>query len=110
RYLIRKMLGGLPWPVDEVAGGEEGICRARKAKPRMILLDLSMPGLSGFETLIRLKSDPLTKETPVVIITSLPLTFGEREELMTRASAILSKEGLSKATLLEAIRQAAGEV
>ena len=110
RYLLKKMLGGLPWPVDEAAGGEEGICRARKAKPRLILLDLNMPGLSGLETLTRLKSDPLTRETAVVIITSQILTFGEREELMTGASAILSKEGLSKVRLLEAISQATGEV
>ncbi|HKQ77628.1 MAG TPA: ATP-binding protein [Blastocatellia bacterium] len=106
RYLIKKMIGGLPWPVDEASSGEEGIRMARQSRPNLILLDLRMPGLSGFDTLSRLKSDPLTRETPVVIITSQTLASGEREELMARAQAILSKEGLSQEGLAEAIRNA----
>src|SRR5215510_8662436 len=106
RYLLKKMLGGLPWHVDEAASGEEGIRRAREARPNLILLDLRMPGLSGFETLSRLKSGPPTSETPVVIVTSQALTSGEREELMAMAQAILSKEGLSKEALLAAIMRA----
>jgi signal transduction histidine kinase/ActR/RegA family two-component response regulator len=108
RYLIKKMLGRLPWLVDEAASGAEGIRRARESRPNLILLDLKMPGLSGFETLSRLKSDPLTSETPVVVVTSHTLTSGEREDLMARAHAILSKEGLSQEGLLEAIRRATG--
>jgi len=65
-----------------------------------------MPGLSGFETLSRLKSDPLTSETPVVVVTSKTLTSGEREDLMAGAQAILSKEGLSQEGLLATIMQA----
>jgi signal transduction histidine kinase/ActR/RegA family two-component response regulator len=108
RYLIKKMLGQLPWPVDEAASGEEGIRRAREARPNLILLDLKMPGLSGFETLSRLKSDPLTSETPVVIVTSQTLASGERENLMARAHAVLSKEGLSQEGLVKAIMRATG--
>ena len=109
RYLLKKMLGRLQWPVDEASSGEEGIRRARETQPNLILLDLKMPGLSGFETLSRLKSDPLTRETPVVIVTSQTLTSGEREELMTGAHAILSKEGLSQEELLAAIMRAVGK-
>jgi signal transduction histidine kinase/CheY-like chemotaxis protein len=108
RYLIKKMLSRLPWQVDEAASGEEGIRMARKARPNLILLDLKMPGLSGLETLSRLKSDPLTSETPVVIVTSQTLTSLEREDLMARAQAILSKEGLSPDGLVEAIMRATG--
>jgi CheY-like chemotaxis protein len=98
----------LPWHVDEAASGEEGIRRAHESRPNLILLDLKMPGLSGFEALSRLKSDPLTSETPVVIVTSQTLTSAEREELMARTQAILSKEGLSQEGLLAAIMQATG--
>ena len=108
RYLIKKMLGRSPWLVDEAASGEEGIRMAREAQPNLILLDLKMPGLSGAETLSRLKSDPLTSETPVVIVTYRTLTSGEREDLMARAQAILSKEGLSQEVLVEAIMRATG--
>lgn len=103
RYLLKKMLGALPWPVNEAADGEEGIRLARQAQPRLILLDLNMPGLSGIETLTRLKGDSRTSAIPVVIITSQTPTAQEREELMSGARAILSKEGLSPETLLEAM-------
>jgi signal transduction histidine kinase/ActR/RegA family two-component response regulator len=108
RYLIKKLLSRSSWLVDEAAGGEEGLRMAREARPNLILLDIRMPGLSGFETLSRLKSDPLTSETPVVIVTSHTLTSGEREDLLATAHAILSKEGLSQEGLLEAIRRATG--
>jgi signal transduction histidine kinase/ActR/RegA family two-component response regulator len=108
RYLLKKMLVGSPWSVDEAASGEEGIRRAHEALPNLILLDLKMPGLSGFETLSRLKNDPLTSKTPVVIITSKTLTSSEREELMAGANAVLSKEGLSQEELMAAIVRATG--
>ena len=100
RYLLKKMLGGLPWRVDEASSGEEGLRLAREARPNLILLYLKMPGLSGFETLSRLKSNPLTSETPVVIVTAKTFAPGEREDLMARVYAILSKEGLSQERLL----------
>jgi ammonium transporter, Amt family len=99
----------LSWPVDEASSGEEGIRRARETRPNLILLDLIMPRLSGFETLSRLKNDPLTSETPVVIVTSQTLASEEREDLMARANAILSKEDLSQEGLLAAIMQAVSE-
>jgi CheY-like chemotaxis protein len=108
RYLIKKMLVGLQWPVDEASSGEEGIRRAREAQPSLILLDLKMPGLSGFETLNMLKNDPLTSKTPVVIVTARKFAAGEREDLMARANAILSKEGLSQEELVAAVMEATG--
>jgi signal transduction histidine kinase/ActR/RegA family two-component response regulator len=108
RYLIKKMLGRSQWLVDEAASGEEGIRMAREARPNLILLDLMMPGLSGVETLSMLKSDPLTSETPVVIVTSHILTSVERDDLMVRAQAILSKEGLTQEGLVGVIMRATG--
>jgi signal transduction histidine kinase/ActR/RegA family two-component response regulator len=107
RYLINKLLGP-PWLVAEAASGEAGVRMAHEKPPDLILLDLKMPGLSGFETLSQLKGDPMTSETPVIIVTSQTLTPGEREDLMAKANAILSKEGLSQERLLEAIMRATG--
>ena len=50
------------------SGGEEGIAVAREHRPDLITLDLLMPGLSGWETLKRLKADPDLRAIPVVII------------------------------------------
>jgi DNA-binding response OmpR family regulator len=51
--------------------GEMGIKRAAYAKPDLILLDVMMPGIDGFETCRRLKADPATQEIPVLFITAL---------------------------------------
>jgi signal transduction histidine kinase len=51
--------------------GEMGIKRATFAKPDLILLDVMMPGIDGFETCRRLKADPVTREIPVLFMTAL---------------------------------------
>jgi two-component system sensor histidine kinase/response regulator len=52
-------------------GGEEGISRAGFVRPDLILLDVMMPGMDGFETCRRLKASPVTRDIPVVFMTAL---------------------------------------
>ncbi|KPA10694.1 LuxR family transcriptional regulator [Candidatus Magnetomorum sp. HK-1] len=54
--------------------GESGIERARFSKPDLILLDIMMPGIDGFETCRRLKKDESTKDIPVLFLTALTET------------------------------------
>ena len=61
-------IGGLE--VTTVASGETALERAAAAPPDAILLDVDMPGLSGPETLTRLRADPLTHAIPVVLVTA----------------------------------------
>ncbi|MCW8824861.1 MAG: response regulator [Gammaproteobacteria bacterium] len=51
--------------------GEDGIDKARRGSPDLILLDIMMPGIDGYETCHRLKSDELTREIPVIFLTGL---------------------------------------
>jgi signal transduction histidine kinase/ActR/RegA family two-component response regulator len=108
RYLIEKLLGRAPYLIETAADGLAGLNRARESQPQVILLDLNLPELSGFEVLTRLKSDPATRHIPVVVATSEVLTDAEREQLAAHARAILSKGSLSRETLLSAL--GAGEV
>lgn len=55
--------------------GESGLQRAEYVKPDLILLDVLMPGIDGFETCRRLKSNEITKEIPVIFMTALTDTF-----------------------------------
>jgi DNA-binding response OmpR family regulator len=55
----------------EAITGNEGISKARAEKPDLILLDLMLPGKSGFEVLIELKSSLDTKDIPVVVLSNL---------------------------------------
>jgi DNA-binding response OmpR family regulator len=57
--------------------GEEGLKAALREKPALILLDVLMPKLDGFEVLKRLKQDPETKDTPVIMLTNL----GQKEDI-----------------------------
>ena len=56
--------------VESAINGEEGIAKAKDFQPALILLDIMMPGIDGWETLTRLKRDPKTAEIPVIIFTA----------------------------------------
>ena len=55
----------------QAKSGERALQVAAKAKPDLILLDIKMPGMDGFETIARLKADPVTAEIPVIFISAL---------------------------------------
>ena len=106
RYLVKQRLRDLPLLVREATSGTEGIRAACKHKPDVILLDLGMADLSGFEVLERLKRDASTAEIPVVVITSRVLTVPEREEIMRRAVLIVGKGSLENTDFDDVIRRA----
>ena len=56
--------------VESAINGEEGISKALELRPDLILLDIMMPGIDGWETLTRLKRDSDTSEIPVIIFTA----------------------------------------
>jgi signal transduction histidine kinase/CheY-like chemotaxis protein len=104
RYLLKHKLKLPSRVILEASTGAEGIRRACIEKPNVIFLDLTMPGISGFEVLNQLKSDPATQNIPVVICTSYALTPQEREELGDRARSILNKQDLDGADLAQILR------
>jgi signal transduction histidine kinase/CheY-like chemotaxis protein len=95
RYLLKTVLGQAEFRLFEATGGNEGLRRAREAHPDLIILDLAMPDLSGFEVLKRLKEHPRTAGIPVIIHTSKVLDSYERT-LLADAVAIISKEARSR--------------
>jgi CheY-like chemotaxis protein len=95
RYLLKSALAHSGYQLLEADGGKEGLRLAREAKPTVIILDLAMPDLSGFEVLDLLKSDPETRQIPVVIHTSQKLGIRDRE-LLHAAVDIVPKESGSR--------------
>jgi len=77
RFFIAKALKEEGIEVIEAFDGEEGIEKAKKEKPDLILLDLLLPGISGYEVLTRIKKDPELETIPVLILSNL----GQREEV-----------------------------
>lgn len=106
RYLLRQQLRESAVVIREASDGAEGIREAAKVRPNAILLDLSMPGMSGFEVLEALQSGTATKDIPVVVCTSRILTELERVQLEAKTAAILSKEVYGEGQVAAAIRRA----
>lgn len=100
RYLVKNMLSHTGFGFVEAADGLEAIRKARENRPDLVVLDLVMPHMSGFEVLERLKTDPETSRIPVIIHTSKRLTAEERG-LLSEAVAIVPKEGKSRESALE---------
>ncbi|HUV81390.1 MAG TPA: response regulator [Patescibacteria group bacterium] len=77
RELISKKLLKEGHTVNEAIDGEDGIKKTREDKPDLILLDLILPGIDGFEVLSQIKTDPSLATIPVIILSNL----GQREDV-----------------------------
>lgn len=69
--LIKKMLSKCNFKLKTAANGEDALASVAAEKPDLILLDLMMPGIDGYEVLRRLKSSPETSDIKVVILSAL---------------------------------------
>ena len=109
RYLIRQALGpGMAMVEAHGRARRASNWRASKS-PRGILLDLRMPGMSGFEVLRELKADPATRDIPVVIMTSKMLTREERDILDSPGDCrALERGAVAAGWRRERIRKAIG--
>ena len=65
--------------VESATNGEDGIAKAKSQTPDLILLDIMMPGIDGWETLTRLKRDAATANIPVVIFTAREHSRGHQK-------------------------------
>jgi signal transduction histidine kinase len=105
RYVFRQMIGGeRGYEVIEAVNGLDGLRRARQDHPDVIVLDLQMPHLDGYETLRELSADAATDRTPVIIATSSIIDEEARRRL-SRAAAIISKETLSREAICSLLQK-----
>jgi CheY-like chemotaxis protein len=70
--MVRDLLEVTGYAVIEAADGTEGLAKAEALRPHIILLDLLMPGIDGYEVCRTLKKNPETSAIPVIIVTSSP--------------------------------------
>jgi signal transduction histidine kinase/DNA-binding response OmpR family regulator len=102
RYLIRQALKGTEHAILEAAGGFEGLRMAEREAPDIVLLDLTMPDLEGYEVIRRLSAQAETRSIPIVVVSSSTLTDEQRMAL-GHARAVVSKEDLSAQRIHEII-------
>ncbi len=77
RELIVQKLNKEGFNVSEAIDGEEGIKKTKEEKPDLVLLDLILPGIDGFEVLSQMKKDSSLSSIPVIILSNL----GQKEDI-----------------------------
>src|ERR1051325_5915310 len=70
RLLVRKLLQAAGFEVVDAADGLEGIRKACDLKPDLVLVDIAIPGLDGYEVTLRLRAEPGLARVPIVAITA----------------------------------------
>ena len=101
RYTLKGLLAAQGrFVIVDATNGTEGLRKAREERPEVIFLDLTMPEMTGFEVLERLKGDDITKLIPVIINTSTTLEEEERRQLERTTAAIVSKVVSSRGTVV----------
>jgi CheY-like chemotaxis protein len=104
RDLLRRLLEGEGWRVAEAANGREGLARLDDLRPAVILLDLMMPEMDGFEFVAALRHRPEPPRVPIIVVTALDLTVEDRLRLNGYVEKILQKGAHSGEALLAEIR------
>jgi PAS domain S-box-containing protein len=103
REFIAELLSKHGYAVGTAAEGTEARALIAKSLPELVILDLILPGVSGFELLAEWRGDARTAELPVLVLTSKDLTPGEREYLRTNACALFLKQELWQEALLRQV-------
>jgi CheY-like chemotaxis protein len=106
---LGELLRGEGYEVVSAIDGESGLRLAKEIKPDLILLDLILPKILGLKVLENLKSDPETKEIPVIILTNIEDTAGIEKAIELGATTYLVKANYSLEEVVEKVKQAIGE-
>jgi len=107
QHAVQRLLLSEGWESWPALDGREALHRMEPEVPGVILLDLMMPGMDGFEFLAEKQRRPEWADIPVVVLTARDLTPSERERLRTaQVSAVLQKGLYSRGELVEEIRRA----
>ena len=91
RFLIHETIADPALQVLEAQDGLEALQIARSQHPKMVLLDVAMPGLSGVEVCQQLKADPATRDIQIVMITAYSQTKDREKALAAGADYFITK-------------------
>ncbi len=100
RELLVDLLAPAGFRVMAASGGEEGIRLAKSGRPDLVLLDLMMPDVTGFDVVEALRSDSTTQAIPIMVLTAKDLTEADKQQLNGHVSAVLSRRSTGTADLL----------
>lgn len=106
-YKERLELAG--YNVVGVTNGEECLAKIQEVKPDIVLLDIMMPKINGYDTLASIKSDPATKDTPVIILSALVRDINKSKAVEAGADDYIIKSEVMPADVIKKIETVLGK-
>jgi signal transduction histidine kinase/DNA-binding response OmpR family regulator/CHASE3 domain sensor protein len=106
--LLQSILQPAGFTLSRAPGGREAIEMARADKPHLILLDLLMPDMSGFDVVAALRGAEATRSIPIMVLTAKDLTDEDRRQLNGQVAAVFERNSLAGAELIGWLHQLVG--
>ncbi|MGB5438674.1 MAG: response regulator, partial [Gammaproteobacteria bacterium] len=100
RDIMARTLEKEDWDVMQAGNGREALEQMSQIKPDLILLDLMMPVMDGFDFLLEMRGNPAWKDIPVIVVTAKDLTADDRRILSGKVEQVLEKGAYSQQQLL----------
>jgi two-component system cell cycle response regulator DivK len=91
RQILRDLLGNAGYELTEAENGQEALAALEKRRPDLILMDIQLPVMDGYEATRRIKADPATKSIPVIVVTSYALSGDEGKARAAGCDAYVTK-------------------
>jgi signal transduction histidine kinase/DNA-binding response OmpR family regulator len=104
RQMVRRVLEKEGWTVREAENGRAALVAVAQSMPSIILLDLMMPIMNGFDFIRELRKNADWRKIPIVILTAKDLTVDDRGQLKGNVELVLQKGDYSRDRLLEEVR------
>jgi len=105
REVMTRTLEKSDWIVAEAGNGREALDRLSQQKPRLILLDLMMPVMDGFDFLLEMRTNAEWQDIPVIVLTAKDLTEEDRRVLSGRVEQIVEKGACTHEQVVNLIHQ-----
>jgi len=91
RRILRLLLASASIDMIEAVTGEEGVAAAERERPDLILMDIQLPGLDGYEATRRIKANPAVRHIPIIVVTSYALSGDDVKAFEAGCDAYVTK-------------------
>ena len=104
RRIVRDLLADSEYELVEATTGEEGLALAERERPDLILMDIQLPGMDGYEVTRRIKANPALSHIPIIAVTSYALSGDDQKAYAAGCDSYVTKP-FSPRVLLAKIRE-----
>jgi two-component system cell cycle response regulator DivK len=104
RRILRDLLTSVGYEIIEAVTGEEGVALAETGRPDLILMDIQLPGIDGYEATRRVRAHPDLRQVPIIAVTSYALSGDDVKAKEAGCNDYISKP-FSPRALLAKIRE-----